>query len=216
MIKYILLFLTACALITPIYLLIRRPWRFGTGWRIAREWCLGIFTVFMIGLFYMTFRGTYGTPASMFRAALNRIKTGTDIYLVPFKNLIYMNKYDNREHFAMNVLGNTLMFIPWGFFRPLLWKKQQKFARMLNGAVLLTLFIEFVQLFIYRTVDIDDIILNTLGSMTGSGLYALTVYLFPSLNNLAAGSNDRKTGKRKSKRTKNLTEESANKKKSNI
>ena len=180
MITYVLRFLTACAIATPIYLILRRPRRRGRE-EAAREWCLGFFVVFMTGLLYMTFRGTYAQPGQMLASALDRIRTGRDIALVPFRNLKRMYLYDDREHFIMNILGNTLMFVPWGFFRPLLWKKQQHFGRMLSGAVLLTVFIEFVQLFICRTVDIDDIILNTLGSLAGSLLYVVAAWLIPRL-----------------------------------
>ena len=185
MLDHILLFLAACIILIPFYLLIRRPWRFTGRYGRLREWLLGIFTIFMLGLLFMTFRGTYAAPRQMLESALERIETRQDISFVPLKNLRYMYLYWDRELFIMNLLGNTLMFIPWGFMRPLLWKKQQGLRRAIFGAIGLTVFIEFVQLFIGRSVDIDDIILNFAGSMAGSGLYALVSAIFPGIDEIA-------------------------------
>lgn len=179
--KYILIFAAACTITALIFILIRRPWRLTNRRERQREWLMCFFVIFMTGMFYMTFRGTYMRPGLMLKDALQRIHTGRDINLVPFRNISNMYLYDDREHFAMNILGNTLMFIPWGFFRPFLRKRQQKAVHVIAGALLLTVFIETVQLFIGRTVDIDDIILNFAGSLCGSGLYFLAAALFPRI-----------------------------------
>lgn len=65
------------------------------------------------------------------------------------------------------------MFIPWGFGLPLLWKKRQSFFSAVLFSALLPLFIETVQLFIQRSVDVDDLILNFMGGLIGALCYFL-------------------------------------------
>lgn len=175
-----------CLFALPIYLLIRRPWRFKGRTARTREFVLCLFIIFMTGLLFMTFWALYPPFKDLPANALYRLRTGYNISMIPFRNLHYMYLYDDREHFITNILGNTLMFIPWGFCRPLLWKKQQRFGSVFFGALLLTVFIETVQLFTYnRTVDIDDIILNAVASMFGSLLYAAVALICPGIKKLA-------------------------------
>lgn len=75
------------------------------------------------------------------------------------------------------------MFIPWGFGLPLLWKKRQSVFSAVLFSALLPLFIETVQLFIERSVDVDDLILNFTGGLIGSLCY----FLFKSNNRKLRG-----------------------------
>lgn len=186
MTKYILLFISICLAITPIYLLIRRPWRIKERIARIRETLLGFFVIFMLGLFFMTFRAVY-PPINVLKSNLYyRIHSGYCINMVPFKNIRSMYLFDDREHFIMNILGNTLMFIPWGFMRPLLWKRERRAGRIIAGAILLTCFIETVQLFtVNRNVDIDDIILNAVAGIFGGLMCLALTAVFPNLKKLA-------------------------------
>lgn len=69
-----------------------------------------------------------------------------------------------------NIGGNFILLMPFGFFLALKSKRNLPFWHMLGVAFLVTLCIEFLQLFIshlisfrYRTFDVDDLMLNTLG-----------------------------------------------------
>lgn len=64
------------------------------------------------------------------------------------------------------------MFVPWGFGLVLLWKKNRTVPRILLWSAALPLFIETWQLFVGRSVDVDDFILNFAGSAIG-GLVCL-------------------------------------------
>ena len=66
-----------------------------------------------------------------------------------------------------NTLLNVLLFIPLGFFLPLLWKRYRKLPNTLVFAFFATLFIELSQLFTYRATDVDDLITNVLGTLCG-------------------------------------------------
>ena len=65
------------------------------------------------------------------------------------------------------LLGNTLLFMPWGFFLPLLWRRFRRILPVAGMCLLLTCFIEGTQLFIGRTGDVDDLILNLCGVILG-------------------------------------------------
>lgn len=63
-------------------------------------------------------------------------------------------------------LANIVMFMPFGFCPALLWRSG-RWYRALGVALLITENIECWQLFIGRTFDVDDLILNILGAMLG-------------------------------------------------
>lgn len=77
-----------------------------------------------------------------------------------------------RDFFMVNIVGNIIMFVPWGFGLVLLWKKNRIVPRILLWSAALPLFIETWQLFAGRSVDVDDFILNFAGSAIG-GLVCL-------------------------------------------
>ncbi len=83
---------------------------------------------------------------------------------VPFKEIF---RYSFGSHkFIRNVLGNIILFIPFGFLSCYLLKN-----RHLSVVTILTLIasgtIETVQYYIGRVFDIDDIILNLIGGIVG-------------------------------------------------
>lgn len=76
------------------------------------------------------------------------------------------------------VLANMGIFIPLGFFVALLWRRPRWWKTTLIG-FFASVLIEFVQLFIARSSDIDDVILNTTGALAGFWLFYLLRALFP-------------------------------------
>ncbi len=75
--------------------------------------------------------------------------------------------------------------MPWGFGLPLLWKKKQTILSVARHSVALPVFIETIQLFIGRSVDVDDLILNFVGSCLGALLYLAVRGLSPGVAGLA-------------------------------
>lgn len=65
-----------------------------------------------------------------------------------------------------NIIGNIVMFLPFGVFAALLWRGSG-WKRALALGLGITCGIECWQLFVGRYFDIDDIILNTLGVFCG-------------------------------------------------
>ena len=77
-----------------------------------------------------------------------------------------------RSHVIENIVGNVLLFIPLGMFLPFMIRKMNSIGGIALSGFALSYFIESVQLVSrifgnYRTVDIDDIILNTAGAVIG-------------------------------------------------
>jgi glycopeptide antibiotics resistance protein len=75
----------------------------------------------------------------------------------------------NQSLFSIivNDLGNIILFVPLGFTLPLKWTHLTKSKVVLIGC-LSSIMIELIQLFIpNRCTDIDDVILNTLGTFIG-------------------------------------------------
>lgn len=155
---------------------------------IVREVVLAVFILFMFGLLNLTFQNGLeslraGSPAH----AWIRWKQRLGVNLIPFHTIRNYLKYGaSADTIWVNIAGNIVMFVPWGFGLPLLWRRYQAFVKVVLLSVGLPIFIEFCQLFIGRSVDIDDIILNFTGGMLGGLLYWLARKLFPRLGNLAA------------------------------
>lgn len=66
---------------------------------------------------------------------------------------------------------NVILFIPFGFFLPVLWKKQPSFRQVATLSFLFSLGIELSQLLNNRNTDINDLILNTLGGVAGFWIF---------------------------------------------
>lgn len=90
------------------------------------------------------------------------------INLTPFKEML---RYEfGSRLFIRNVVGNMLMFMPYGFFVSYFLKEKRTLV-ILFLTFLVSCTIEYIQLKIGRVFDIDDILLNLIGGMIGSFLY---------------------------------------------
>lgn len=181
MIRYLLQFIVIILMILPFYLILRKPWRK----EFRREIALGIFVLFMIGLLALAFQGNYRTPYRMLEDARSRLSTGRGINLVPFRSIQAYFAHYGLDMFLVNFVGNIAMFMPWGFGLTLLWKKNQKIWLSALYSLGLTVFIESVQLFIGRSVDVDDLILNFAGGCLGAGVCHVLRRKFPGLEELS-------------------------------
>lgn len=84
-----------------------------------------------------------------------------NISLIPFVNGILHSDY-----------LNVVMFIPLGFFLPLMWRKYHNGFEIIKLGFYLSLFIELSQLFTrFRATDINDLITNTIGAAVGWSIY---------------------------------------------
>ena len=72
-----------------------------------------------------------------------------------------------------NLVGNILLFVPFGIFIPSIWHKLQSLWKMLIVSFTIPLFIETTQYFIGRSIDVDDVILNTIAILIGFSLFKI-------------------------------------------
>jgi len=88
--------------------------------------------------------------------------------LTPFTEIF---RYDIGSNlFIKNVLGNIILFIPYGFFTSY-YLKLEKIFSILGLSFLISFTIETTQVLIGRVFDIDDIILNLIGGLLGFSIY---------------------------------------------
>ena len=165
----------------PIYLIIRfillNKNKSKVNW--YREISLFIFVLFIVGLSSQTIIPKFENGVNGFSI----VKSGIhETNLIPFKvivetyNEVFVNGYFN--YFLINFLGNIIMFMPIGFFIPLLWNVSNKKVVIIGFCS--SLFIEICQLFLTRGTDVDDLMLNTIGVILGLLLYRFLYKKFKS------------------------------------
>lgn len=95
----------------------------------------------------------------------------------PTINLIPFN-----DGFEISTILNIIFFMPFGFLLPTLWEKYRKFWPTLSMGILFSLIIEISQLFVpYRATDINDLIMNTIGTLCGWLIFNVMSKIFHKL-----------------------------------
>lgn len=93
------------------------------------------------------------------------------INLIPF---VYLFDYETVREAMLNLVGNSLMFVPVGIVYPIVYKKLNTHVKVIAAGIGFSLAIELLQLpFFDRVSDVDDLILNSLGYLLGYLIYLL-------------------------------------------
>ena len=102
------------------------------------------------------------------------------VNLIPFRTLrlFFRLLSHRRPHLVLsaviNLVGNVAMFIPLGLFLPVVFTKLRKMWKTVLYAALMISIVELLQLLtLVGSCDIDDLILNLIGTIAGYGLYKL-------------------------------------------
>ena len=166
----------------------RRLERLGLTSGPLREITLCLFVLFCAGLAALTLfpanlwsyvmdlgRGWYdGASFFSFYPTWEEIMAGLghlDHMLTPLQEI--RRALESMSYWLMlMLLGNIAMFVPLGFFPALLWRGWKWWKTVLLGCGC-SCAIEFIQFFIGRSTDIDDVILNTTGALLGFVLWGL-------------------------------------------
>lgn len=111
------------------------------------------FIIYILSLFYLV--------------TFQDVNFGTSNF-TPFKEMLRYNF--GSKLFFKNVLGNILLFIPLGFYATY-YTKSKNIILPFIIVTISSATIEFTQLNIGRTFDIDDILLNVLGGICGYLFY---------------------------------------------
>ena len=124
-----------------------------------------IFCIYLAGIYTVV-----GLPN------VSYIRFDPSFNLVPFLDMIAGLK---------STVLNVILFLPFGAFLPLFWKKYRSVSQTVMAGFVLSLSIEMLQLFTLRAVDVNDLITNTLGTLIGFPFGALIGKRFPSLRRSA-------------------------------
>ncbi|WP_051348734.1 VanZ family protein [Peribacillus kribbensis] len=133
---------------------------------------ISIFWLYIIILMYLLF----------FSAYRQRVQGEFDYNLVPFvsifRDMRQMNAHLEIQTFTNNLVGNILAFFPFGLLLPLIWKRGKTFWRTGLLAFGLSLTIETLQIYFrVGAFDVDDIILNTAGAVSGWMIIRVILYI---------------------------------------
>ncbi len=136
--------------------------------KLIRFWAWILFIIYLIMMVYFLF----------FSEQMGRTPSETYHYnLEPFAEIKRFLKY--REQIGwygvtLNLAGNVICFMPFGFVIPILSNRNRSFIRVTILSCICSVAVEITQL-ISRlgSCDVDDVILNTLGGMFGYILFAI-------------------------------------------
>ena len=127
--------------------------------RVSSFLLLNLFGFYLIGVLHVTGAGTLW----------GGLRNGIDLHslnLIPFSQEISIKGY----------LLNGLLFLPLGFLVPLLFRKMDHWGKLLALGFGLSLVLEISQLLSFRATDVDDLLINSLGTLAGYGLFKLVGY----------------------------------------
>ncbi len=119
-----------------------------------------LFLIYLAFLFYVLF----------FAEAFGRVVGSRRYNLTLFHEIgrFYGLRRENPISFFINIFGNVLAFMPFGFFLPRLFEKCKSAFVTMGYSFLFSLTVEFIQLiFKVGCFDIDDLFLNTIGGLLG-------------------------------------------------
>lgn len=121
---------------------------------------------------------------------LFQIVTGQDVSGVHGINVTLFKELTRYQIgsrlFYRNIVGNIIMFVPFGFFTSYYLKLDKK-RIIFYLTLVVSVVIELIQLKIGRAFDVDDIILNMVGGMLGYLLYRLMDRIFGDLSDTIKG-----------------------------
>ena len=127
-----------------------------------------LFVVYILFLLYfLIFSDWYGRSGVMENYHYN---------LTPFCEIRRFWEYREKLGIwsAINLLGNVLVFVPFGFFKPMASKKRSFIGTVFDGAFL-SLVVEVFQLLSkVGRFDVDDLILNTSGVILGYLIFVVS------------------------------------------
>lgn len=137
---------------------------------VSKELMMLTFIVYILCLFQIVtsndVSGVHGINITLFKE-LTRYQIGTRL-------------------FYRNIVGNIIMFVPFGFFTSYYLKLERK-SFIFFLSIIISVVIELIQLKIGRAFDIDDILLNIIGSMIGYFLYRIIDKIFGRLSDTLKG-----------------------------
>ena len=169
-----------CVILSPIYILFRLVVMRNKTKCTIREISMFAFFLYWVSIFSQTIIPKFSIIDRDINVYFEKAYVSSNF--VPFETItLYMNQLQGplAEIAFYNLAGNIVLFVPFGLFIPFLWRRLNGPFKMWIVALMIPLFIEGTQYFIGRSVDVDDVILNTAAIYLG---YALFMVLFKLTN----------------------------------
>lgn len=122
-----------------------------------------LFVLYLLVMCYLVF----------FAEQFGRVNTGVRTFrynIKPFKEIMrfYRVRHQYPMGFLLNVVGNIVAFMPFGYFLPRIHTKCKNGLLTVLHGFFLSLTIEVIQLLAkIGCFDVDDLILNTAGVLLG-------------------------------------------------
>lgn len=123
-----------------------------------------IFLFYLWMVFDVTGVGTMGDILRFVRIGENPVIGGYNF--VPFDSM------------GLGFVLNIIMCMPLGFLLPLIWKECRECRRTVLSGMMVSLIIEFTQIFNFRATDVDDLMTNTLGALAGFLIWKIFAGIF--------------------------------------
>lgn len=129
-----------------------------------------LFVLYLLALtYFMFFAESFGRTAEPQAEYAYNLKLFKEIR----RFYIYREQLGFKAVF-LNLAGNVIGFMPFGFFLPVVSRRGRKWYNALLLGFSLSLCIETIQLvFKVGSFDVDDLFLNTLGGISGFLFYRI-------------------------------------------
>jgi glycopeptide antibiotics resistance protein len=156
---------------SAVRMALRAPWR-----RVLLEAAFAVYVLFAIDMSLLPVRFDAGTR-EMYMASWPYWQRSVN--LVPFRTVVAQLSADAPPTAVFQLFGNLALLIPLGVLAPLVIPRLCHLRAFLTFALSVAVGIELLQLLQkvaligWRSIDIDDVILNTAGALLGFGVWRL-------------------------------------------
>ena len=136
--------------------------------RRNRKWAWPLALVWLAALVYAAFlsRRPYAAPRALFDP-FHALKL-----FFKADGLTFLKRLGYLEGAGLNIL----LFVPFGYLLPLLWKRADRWWKVVLCGFVLSLGIELIQLVTHLGMfDLDDLMNNSLGAFLGWGCFCLAL-----------------------------------------
>lgn len=178
-IQYIWNMFPYCVLGAVLFIIFRVIFQKDNTLNLKKDIATGLFIAYCFGLASQTIipHFNFGISSSTGKPFLDVFITNdnSSINLIPFKTIFeqivgrneVVSQIDIADVSILNLLLNIFLFSPIGFFVPLINERYISLKKIILIGVSTSCVVEVIQLFIGRSCDIDDVILNTCGVVIG-------------------------------------------------
>ena len=138
---------------------------------LTKEVPIALLAAYCAGLFSMTI------PVYKIVRYAKQMINGVyhSVNMIPFRTITgYIFQSESMQGISLtNLMGNILLFMPLGILLPIVFKRCNTLLKSLIVGTVISALIETAQYFLGRSADIDDVILNVIGTVVGVGVYSV-------------------------------------------